>query len=509
MSQAQEHDYDFNHLFGGSIMSPVPPPYAVFARLRSDKPVLRMKGWMQDSHLVTHYDDVVAGMKDSETFSARGNARGIGIVIGRTVLEMEGAEHLRHRRILTPFFSLRALRSSVEKYIEATTHELIDQFVTDGRADLVPQFTFTYPLRVIAQMVGVPIADFEAFHHWALALVSVADDPVKAFAAAKFIVDYLRPILAERRAGRARICSRAMHAEVDGERLSEEEVLSFLRLLLRPVRDDLPSHRQRPLRAALPSRATRRGRGEPRPRSRTSSRRPCVGIPRAARFAGGHARRRSARIPHSAGRPRGLLDRIGQSRRAPLRGSRSLRSASIEQVRSRRLRSGRALPPRLASGAPEAASRWPRCSSDFRPPAGPRRACSIRGLRVPLPRPLAVLFGAGYEAGRGATAAIRSYLGDGLFCAPWASRSSRILMRLAGNTFWHPPPLRYGLDAPNVPGPCSGPHPRQTKKPGTGRGTRVVGEPHLLQLAGRSLTNDSVGQPYQIASQGHCLTLLR
>jgi cytochrome P450 len=142
-----------------------------------------MKGWMEDSHLVTHYDDVVAGMKDSATFSARGNARGIGIVIGRTILEMEGAEHLRHRRILTPFFSLRALRNNVEKYIEATTHELIDQFVRDGRADLVPQFTFTYPLRVIAHMVGVPIADFETFHHWALALVSVADDPVKAFAA--------------------------------------------------------------------------------------------------------------------------------------------------------------------------------------------------------------------------------------------------------------------------------------------------------------------------------------
>ena len=233
MSQTREQEYDFNSLFGGSIMSPVPPPYGVFARLRSERPVLRMKGWMDDSHFVTHYDDVVAGMKDSATFSARGNKRGIGIVIGRTILEMEGAEHLRHRRILTPFFSLRALRNNVEKYIEATTHELIDRFVSDGRADLVPQFTFTYPLRVIAQMVGVPISDFEAFHHWALALVSVADDPVKAFAAAKSIVDYLRPILEERREKpREDLLTTLLKAEVDGERLSEEEVLSFLRLLL-------------------------------------------------------------------------------------------------------------------------------------------------------------------------------------------------------------------------------------------------------------------------------------
>src|SRR5262245_48778631 len=172
-------------------MSPVPAPYAVFRRLRAERPVLRMAGWMNDTHLVTRYADVVAGLKDIETFSARGNARGIGIVIGRTILEMEGAEHTRHRRILTPHFALRSLRAKLEKSIEATTHELIDGFDRDGRADLVSQFSFTFPLRVIAQMIGVPIADFEAFHHWAQALVSVASDPVKAFAASKSIVDYL------------------------------------------------------------------------------------------------------------------------------------------------------------------------------------------------------------------------------------------------------------------------------------------------------------------------------
>src|SRR5262245_14587776 len=214
-------------------MSPVPAPYRVFSRLRAERPVLRMKGWMDDSHLVTRYDDVVAALKDPETFSSRANARGIGIVIGRTILEMEGAEHRRHRRIVTPFFAPRTLREEVEPYVETTAHELIDGFAKDGRADLVSQFTFTYPLRIIARMIGVPIGDFEAFHHWALALVSVADDPVKAFAAAKSIVDYLRPILAERRTEpRDDLLTALLNAEVEGERLGEEEVLSFLRLLL-------------------------------------------------------------------------------------------------------------------------------------------------------------------------------------------------------------------------------------------------------------------------------------
>ena len=233
MGLVKEEEYDFNQLFGGSIMSPVPPPYGVYARLRARRPVLRMKGWMEDSHLVTHYDDVVAGLRDSETFSARGNARGIDIVIGRTILEMEGADHLRHRRILTPFFSPRALREDAEENIEATAHELIDRFVGDGRANLVPQFTFTYPLRVIAQIIGVPIDDFETFHHWAIALVSVADDPARAFAAARSIVDYLRPILEARREDpRDDLLTALMTAEVDGERLTEEEILTFLRLMV-------------------------------------------------------------------------------------------------------------------------------------------------------------------------------------------------------------------------------------------------------------------------------------
>jgi cytochrome P450 len=228
-----EGEWDFNRLFGGSIMSPIPPPYGVLARLRRERPVLPMAGWMPGSHLVTRYDDVLAGLKDDETWSARANARGIGIVIGRTILEMEGAEHSRQRRILTPFFALRALRANVEAYVETTAHELIDGFARDGRADLVAQFAFTFPLRIIARIIGVPIADFEQFHHWASALVKVADDPAKAFAAAKSIVDYLRPILEERRGTQGEdLLAAILRFEVEGERLGEEEVLSFLRLLL-------------------------------------------------------------------------------------------------------------------------------------------------------------------------------------------------------------------------------------------------------------------------------------
>ncbi|MEW6269939.1 MAG: cytochrome P450 [Thermodesulfobacteriota bacterium] len=220
-------------LFGGSIMSPVPDPYPVYRRLRHERPVIPLEGPLGRSHMITRYDDVYRALKDGATFSSRGNARGIGLVMGRTILEMEGAEHLRQRRLVTPAFSPRALRAGLDGVVERVVHQLVDAFERDGQADLVSQFTFTFPLRVVAHVMGLPIADFEQFHHWALELLSISDDPERGFAAAQRIVDYLRPILEERRrAPKDDLVSTLVHAEVDGQRLSEEEVLSFLRLLL-------------------------------------------------------------------------------------------------------------------------------------------------------------------------------------------------------------------------------------------------------------------------------------
>ncbi len=221
-------------LFGGLMMSPIPDPYSVYRRLRKESPVLAMDSRLMGIfHLVTRYDDVLAVMKNPVLFSSRANARGAGLVMGRTILEMEGKEHLRHRNIVAPFFMGQALKGDLPNVIARLAHELIDRFPTTGHADLVPAFTFTFPLRVMAHIIGIPIDDYEQVHGWALDLVSVGDDPPRGFAAAQAIVDYLGPILAERKAApRADLLSRLVQAEVDGHRLTDEEVVSFLRLLL-------------------------------------------------------------------------------------------------------------------------------------------------------------------------------------------------------------------------------------------------------------------------------------
>ena len=102
-------------------------------------------------HMITRYDDVQMVLKDGKTFSSKANARGIGIVMGRTILEMEGKEHVRFRNIITPFFGPRAMKAEMPaSWSSSIINRLIDEFAGAGAADLVQQFTFSFPMQVMA-----------------------------------------------------------------------------------------------------------------------------------------------------------------------------------------------------------------------------------------------------------------------------------------------------------------------------------------------------------------------
>jgi cytochrome P450 len=224
---------DLVDTFGGHFMSPVADPYSVYARLRDEEPVKLLDLWMGPGYIVTRYGDVRTVCTDPVLFSSRSNANGIGLVMGRTILEMDGKEHTRHRAIIAPAFVPKALRSDLPELVAALVHELIDQFACAGAAELVSQFTSTIPIRVIAYVIGIPIEDYKTFHHWGLDIIGFTDDPPRGFAAAQKLVEFLRPLLARRRGEpTGDLMSRLTHAEVDGERLTDEEIFSFLRLLL-------------------------------------------------------------------------------------------------------------------------------------------------------------------------------------------------------------------------------------------------------------------------------------
>lgn len=214
--------------------APIENPYALYARARRETPVLEVPGPNGRILLLTRFDDVESALRDTEKFSNASNGdRGIAIVIGRTIIGMDGSEHLRHRALITPAMAPRALRGDFPTMVRRIANELIDEFSGKGVADLVRDFTYSFPIRVFVEPLGLPATDVDQFHKWSIDLTQVVTDPARGLAASAAIRDYLRPIVEnKRRKPDDDIISTLAASEVDGERLSDDQIANFICLLI-------------------------------------------------------------------------------------------------------------------------------------------------------------------------------------------------------------------------------------------------------------------------------------
>ena len=217
--------------FDPQFMFDFPDPYPMFAELRRTSPVMRIEMMRRESWVVTGYDDVWRVLRDGDTFSSRANAE-VGKFMGRTIIEMDGKEHTRHRALISSIFTARAI-DALERVIVSLVHERIDTFAGAGQADLVAELTTIFPVQVIAHIVGVPHEDYARFMRWSLDLIAFSKDAAKGRAASDRLHEYLAPVVRARRAApRDDVISKLVTGTVEGVGLTDEEVISFLRLLM-------------------------------------------------------------------------------------------------------------------------------------------------------------------------------------------------------------------------------------------------------------------------------------
>jgi cytochrome P450 len=194
------------------------------------QPVMSERG---EYYNAMSHDTVVRVLRDGETFSSRGYAATVGLVMGHSILEMDDPEHARYRALIQQAFTLREMERWEAKLVSPIVNGLIDRFVARGRADLVRELTFPFPIQVIAGMLGLADAELPRFHRWAVELISIGVDVQRGFAAAESLRDYFAAILSERRREpHDDLISLLAQAELDGQRLTDEEIFAFLRLLL-------------------------------------------------------------------------------------------------------------------------------------------------------------------------------------------------------------------------------------------------------------------------------------
>lgn len=179
------------------------------------------------------YDETAEVLRDNRRFSSSVYADVIGIAMGRTLLEMDEPEHRLHRSLVSPAFRQRVLVRWEHELVRAVVEDLVDGFAGDGRADLVRQLMFAFPVQVIARILGLPREDLGRFQRWSIELLSMVSNWERGMAASASLREYFAGVVDQRRSRPADdLVSDLVAVEIEGERLSDEEIFSFLALLL-------------------------------------------------------------------------------------------------------------------------------------------------------------------------------------------------------------------------------------------------------------------------------------
>ena len=138
--------------------------------------------------------------------------------IGRSFISMPDPEpHRVYRKLATPAFRSRAVASYEREGLAVLADELCDALEGERELDLVAGFTARFPYLVISRLLGLPRDREDEFHRWALALLTMRDDPQRAREAAVELTAFLAPVVeARRREPRDDVVSELVQAEVEG-----------------------------------------------------------------------------------------------------------------------------------------------------------------------------------------------------------------------------------------------------------------------------------------------------
>ena len=218
-------------------------PYPYFAQKRSGAGVFH--GTVVDysktpeslrpknSFAAMSFDAVNKAFRDGRVFSSTYYDNTIGLFIGPSILAMEGKKHREHRNLVSAAFKSKALARWEPTIVRPICNALIEEFIDAGQADLVRDFTFEFPTRVIAELLGLPAEDVPEFRRRAVQLINYTIKYERAFEASAALKDYFLELIEQRRAKPTEdIIGDLVTAEIDGEKLSDEAIYSFLRLLL-------------------------------------------------------------------------------------------------------------------------------------------------------------------------------------------------------------------------------------------------------------------------------------
>ncbi len=219
-------------------------PYPAYDHLRAASPVVHLAPF--DLWMILDYDGVRRALSDHADFSSDlSHVPGQGNP-GEWFLFFDPPRHTRLRALISRAFTPRVV-ADLEPRIRELSRRLLDgaldAALAHGEVDLVAEFSGPLPMRVIAELLGIPAEDWPRYRRWSDAILAIANTFARGEAAERIFSEY-RAVTGEMRVAlpglieRVRserpdaLLARLAEAEVGGERLTPGEILGFVQLLL-------------------------------------------------------------------------------------------------------------------------------------------------------------------------------------------------------------------------------------------------------------------------------------
>lgn len=211
-------------------------PYPTYKRLRDEAPVYHNaeRGFWA----LSRFHDVLAGLQDWETYSSVG---GVALEKGSgqappMIIAMDPPRQLKLRRLVSKVFTPRRI-AELEPRVRALTLKHLEPLLARGEADILAEFAAKLPMDVISTMLGVPDEDQDQLRAWSDALLHREAGQGEVTSAGQegargIVVYFMRDIAKKRAHPGDDLISALLQAELDGERLADDEVLGFCFLLV-------------------------------------------------------------------------------------------------------------------------------------------------------------------------------------------------------------------------------------------------------------------------------------
>lgn len=213
-------------------------PYPIYNRIRQADRIFVARG-VHNSTLLTHHTDVRAFSRQDKLLSH--DAARLGLKDSRAsnpdvknLFNLDPPEHTRLRKLVAKAFTPKTVRA-LEPKVRRAAHELLDAIDDPDCFDFISAFALPLPIQTIAIMLGVEKEDYQKFTGWTLARARLLEPVLSsrerraAELAGHELAAYFRPIVRDRKANpQADIITELAHAEEDGDKLTEQEVLSLV-----------------------------------------------------------------------------------------------------------------------------------------------------------------------------------------------------------------------------------------------------------------------------------------